>query len=163
MDPRLGLNRAVESHPAQVVKAAGDQDMGAASGVPMAGRGAAFAGTLATMREVWRGDVAGARGPIPALPERHRGRALRGLGNREEARERLTVALRFFRDAREAYNTARTLTDLAETSLDSGDPAGALPLIDEAVTALAAERASYHLAHLRALRESCLDADQSAD
>lgn len=102
----------------------------------MAGRGAAFAGTLATMREVWRGDVAGARGPIPALPERHRGRALRGLGNREEARERLTVALRFFRDAREAYNTARTLTDLAETSLDSGDPAGALPLIDEAVTAL---------------------------
>ncbi|MEV8353296.1 tetratricopeptide repeat protein [Streptomyces niveus] len=96
-----------------------------------------------------------------ALLERHRGRALRGLGNREEARERLTVALRFFRDTRETYNTARTLTDLAETSLDSGDPAGALPLIDEAVTALAAERASYHLAHLRALRESCLDADQS--
>ncbi|MEV4994728.1 hypothetical protein [Streptomyces niveus] len=96
-----------------------------------------------------------------ALLERHRGRALRGLGNREEARERLTVALRFFRDTREAYNTARTLTDLAETSLDSGDAAGALPLIDEAVTALAAERASYHLAHLRALRESCLDADQS--
>ncbi|MFD4769441.1 tetratricopeptide repeat protein [Streptomyces niveus] len=97
-----------------------------------------------------------------ALLERHRGRALRGLGNWEEARERLTVALRFFRDTREAYNTARTLTDLAETSLDSGDPAGALPLIDEAVTALAAERASYHLAHLHALRESCLDADQSA-
>ncbi|MFE4613472.1 tetratricopeptide repeat protein [Streptomyces niveus] len=98
-----------------------------------------------------------------ALLERHRGRALRGLGNWEEARERLTVALRFFRDTREAYNTARTLTDLAETSLDSGDPAGALPLIDEAVTALAAERASYQLAHLRALRESCLDADQSTD
>ncbi|MFE9294163.1 tetratricopeptide repeat protein [Streptomyces niveus] len=96
-----------------------------------------------------------------ALLERHRGRALRGLGSREEARERLTAALRFFRDTREAYNTARTLTDLAETSLDSGDPAGALPLIDEAVTALAAERASYHLAHLRALRETCLDADQS--
>ncbi|WP_381791441.1 tetratricopeptide repeat protein [Streptomyces niveus] len=98
-----------------------------------------------------------------ALLERHRGRALRGLGNWEEARGRLTVALRFFRDTGEAYNTARTLTDLAETSLDSGDPAGALPLIDEAVTALAAERATYHLAHLRALRESCLDPDQSTD
>lgn len=96
-----------------------------------------------------------------ALLERHRGRALRGLGDREAARERLTVALRFFRDTHEAYNTARTLTDLAETSLDGGDPDGALPLIDEAVTALAAERASYHLAHLRALRQSCLD--QSTD
>lgn len=92
-----------------------------------------------------------------ALLERHRGRVLRGLGNWEAARERLNGALRFFRDTREAYNTARTLTDLAETSLDSGDPAGALPLIDEAVAALAAERASYHLAHLRALRQSCLD------
>lgn len=96
-----------------------------------------------------------------ALLERHRGRALRGLGDRDGARSHLTVALRFFRDTREAYNTARTLTDLAETSLDGGDPAGALPLIDEAVTALAAERASYHLAHLRALRQSCLD--QSTD
>lgn len=96
-----------------------------------------------------------------ALLERHRGRALRGLGDRDGARSHLTVALRFFRDTREAYNTARTLTDLAETSLDGGDPAGALPLIDEAVTALAQERASYHLAHLRALRQSCLD--QSTD
>ncbi|MFI6692016.1 tetratricopeptide repeat protein [Streptomyces sp. NPDC050433] len=92
-----------------------------------------------------------------ALLERHRGRALRGLGRREEARERLNGALRYFRDTREAYNTARTLTDLAETGIDSGDPAGALPLIDEAVTALAAEGASYHLAHLRSLRQSCLD------
>ncbi|WP_329332634.1 tetratricopeptide repeat protein [Streptomyces sp. NBC_00663] len=91
-----------------------------------------------------------------ALLERHRGRALRGLGRREEAAERLGLALRFFRDTGEAYNTARTLTDLAETHLDDGSTAAALPLIDEALAALAREHAEYHVARLRVLRERCV-------
>ncbi|MFD5779318.1 tetratricopeptide repeat protein [Streptomyces sp. NPDC126933] len=93
-----------------------------------------------------------------ALLERHRGRALRGLGRFPEARERLETALRFFRASAESYNTARTLTDLAETRLDAGDTGGALPLIDEATAALDQEKAAYHLAHLRGLRERCLSA-----
>ncbi|WP_330308767.1 MULTISPECIES: tetratricopeptide repeat protein [unclassified Streptomyces] len=101
------------------------------------------------------GDLPRAR----ALLERHRGRALRGLGRRDEARERLERALRFFRESGEAYNTARALTDLAETRLDGGEFARALPLIDEAIVALAKENAAYQLAHLRALRERCLNAD----
>ncbi|WP_405889006.1 tetratricopeptide repeat protein [Streptomyces sp. NBC_01136] len=92
-----------------------------------------------------------------ALLERHRGRALRGLGRRDEARERLERALRFFRESGEAYNTARTLTDLAETHLDGGEFAAALPLVDEAIAALAREKAAYQLAHLRTLRERCLN------
>lgn len=92
-----------------------------------------------------------------ALLERHRGRALRGQGNREQARERLHSALRFFRDSGDTYNTARTLTDLAETSLADDDPAGALPLIEEAVAALATERAGYHLAYLGSLRQRCTE------
>ncbi|PVE11864.1 tetratricopeptide repeat protein [Streptomyces scopuliridis] len=96
-----------------------------------------------------------------ALLDRHRGRALRGLGRYAEAHERLDIALVFFRDtAREAYNTARTLTDLAETYLAEGDPQSALPLIDEAAAALDAEKAAHHLAHLRALRERCLSAGE---
>ncbi|WP_405793684.1 tetratricopeptide repeat protein [Streptomyces sp. NBC_01506] len=91
-----------------------------------------------------------------ALLERHRGRALRGLGDREAARERLGSALRFFRAGGEAYNTARTLTDLAETSLADDDPAGALPLIDEAIATLATERAEYQLAYLASLRQRCV-------
>lgn len=91
-----------------------------------------------------------------ALLERHRGRALRGLGRREEAAERLGLALRFFRDTGEAYNTARTLTDLAETHLDGGDTGTALPLVDEALAALAREHAEYHVARLRVLRERCV-------
>ncbi|MFF1676310.1 tetratricopeptide repeat protein [Streptomyces sp. NPDC058256] len=100
------------------------------------------------------GDLPRAR----ALLERHRGRALRGLGRRDEARERLERALRFFRESCEAYNTARALTDLAETRLDGGEFARALPLIDEAVAALSKENAAYHLAHLRSLRERCVSA-----
>ncbi|MER7397746.1 tetratricopeptide repeat protein [Streptomyces sp. NPDC000151] len=90
-----------------------------------------------------------------ALLQRHRGRALRGLGRWAEAEELLTRALGFFRDSGEAYNAARTLTDLAETYHLAGRAADALPLIDEAVAALADERAEYHLGHLRALRERC--------
>lgn len=91
-----------------------------------------------------------------ALLERHRGRALRGLGRRDEAVERLERALRFFRDSGEAYNAARTLTDLAETHLDGGATETALPLIDEALAALARENAGYHVAWLRVLRERCV-------
>ncbi|MFI5755090.1 tetratricopeptide repeat protein [Streptomyces sp. NPDC051569] len=93
-----------------------------------------------------------------ALLERHRGRALRGLGRFAEAQERLETALSFFRSVAEAYNTARTLTDLAETYLDAGDPAAALPLIDEAMDALDKDKAAHHLIHLRGLRERCLRA-----
>lgn len=51
----------------------------AASDVPMTGRGAAFEATLATMRAVWRGDVAGDSGPIPGLPPGRPGLLLAGL------------------------------------------------------------------------------------
>lgn len=91
-----------------------------------------------------------------ALLERHQGRALRGLGRRDEARERLETALRYFRAGGEAYNTARTLTDLAETRLDAEYRAAALPLVEEAIAALAREKADYHLVHLRTLRERCV-------
>jgi len=91
-----------------------------------------------------------------ALLKRHRGRALRGLGQRAEARESLGAALEFFRDSGDTYNSARTLTDLAETILDDGDGAGALPLIDEAIAALTTEGAEYHLAYLRSLRQRCV-------
>ncbi|MFF8914425.1 tetratricopeptide repeat protein [Streptomyces sp. NPDC015032] len=91
-----------------------------------------------------------------ALLERHRGRALRGLGRSEEARDRLGTALRRFRASGDTYNTARTLTDLAETWLDGGDTEAALPLIDEAITTLDGQRAEYHLSHLRRLRERCV-------
>jgi alkanesulfonate monooxygenase SsuD/methylene tetrahydromethanopterin reductase-like flavin-dependent oxidoreductase (luciferase family) len=41
----------------------------AASDVAMKGRGAAFDAILAAMRDVWRGEVTAASGPIPALPQ----------------------------------------------------------------------------------------------
>ncbi|GAB3005242.1 hypothetical protein GCM10023080_083680 [Streptomyces pseudoechinosporeus] len=91
-----------------------------------------------------------------ALLDRHRGRALRGLQRRAEARELLERALAFFRASGEAYNSARTLTDLAETRLDGEEFEEALPLVDEAIAALAEEKAEYHLAHLRVLRERCV-------
>ncbi|MFD9599674.1 tetratricopeptide repeat protein [Streptomyces sp. NPDC059970] len=91
-----------------------------------------------------------------ALLERHRGRALRGLGQGGEARERLQTALRHFRASGDTYNTARTLTDLAETWLDEEDTEAALPLIDEAIATLDGQRAEYHLSHLRRMRERCV-------
>lgn len=51
----------------------------AASDVTMTGRGVAFETALATMRSVWRGEVAGASGPIPALPQGRPGVLLAGL------------------------------------------------------------------------------------
>jgi alkanesulfonate monooxygenase SsuD/methylene tetrahydromethanopterin reductase-like flavin-dependent oxidoreductase (luciferase family) len=41
----------------------------AASQVSLAGRGARFDAMLATMRRVWAGEVDGASGPMPALPD----------------------------------------------------------------------------------------------
>ncbi|MEV6546791.1 tetratricopeptide repeat protein [Streptomyces sp. NPDC051665] len=90
-----------------------------------------------------------------ALLERHRGRALRGLGRQAEAVERLDRALAFFRASGEAYNTARTLTDLAEARLNSGEFTAARALIDEATAALRDEKAEQHLEYLRSLRERC--------
>ncbi|HEV7626980.1 MAG TPA: tetratricopeptide repeat protein, partial [Streptomyces sp.] len=90
-----------------------------------------------------------------ALLDRHRGRALRGLGRREEAEASLRKALEYFRESGDTYNSARTLTDLADTSLDGEDSATALPLIEEAIASLTAEGAKYHLAYLESLRERC--------
>jgi tetratricopeptide (TPR) repeat protein len=95
-------------------------------------------------------------GRARALLQRHRGRALRGLGRFEEAEQRLTVALEFFRDSGEGYNTARVLTDLGELHLDTADHTAALPLIDEAVALLSKENATIHLNYLAALRVRCL-------
>ena len=90
-----------------------------------------------------------------ALLRRHHGRAMRGLGRCEEARESLTEALEFFRASNDTYNAARTLTDLAETALDEQDPSAAVPLIEEAMETLASEGALHHLAYLRSLRDRC--------
>ncbi|MGC9537346.1 tetratricopeptide repeat protein [Streptomyces sp. UG1] len=92
-----------------------------------------------------------------ALLDRHRGNALGQMGRREAALEHFGRALSFFREhAREAYNTARTLTDLAMFHLVAGEPRTALPLIDEALGLLGAENADFHVERLRALRERCV-------
>ncbi|MFJ2743416.1 tetratricopeptide repeat protein [Streptomyces sp. NPDC087440] len=97
-----------------------------------------------------------------ALLERHRGRALTGLGRTEEARERLGAAVRYFRAGDDAYNMARCLTDLARTHVDGtrraspAEQAAALPLVDEAIAVLEREGAEHHLAYLRRLRALCV-------
>ncbi|MFF1646583.1 tetratricopeptide repeat protein [Streptomyces sp. NPDC058240] len=91
-----------------------------------------------------------------ALLERHRGRALRGFGPREEAREKLETALRYFRSSGDTYNTARTLTDLAESRLDEENAEAALPLIEAAITTLDGQNAEYQLRYLRRMREACV-------
>ncbi|WP_406253304.1 ATP-binding protein [Streptomyces atratus] len=110
-------------------------------------------GILDTMGEGDEGtaDLPRAR----ALLERHRGRALRGPGRREEAREKLETALRYFRASGDTYNTARTLTDLAESWLDEENTGAALPLIDGAITTLDGQSAEYQLLYLRQMREAC--------
>ncbi|MEU4027539.1 tetratricopeptide repeat protein [Streptomyces anulatus] len=90
-----------------------------------------------------------------ALLERHRGRALRGLGRLDEAQEHARRALAVFRANGEAYNTARALTDLAEILLAAEEPAAALPLTDEAIRILSEENADQHVEYLRRLRERC--------
>ncbi len=90
-----------------------------------------------------------------ALLERHRSRALRGLGRLDEAQEHARRALAAFRANGEAYNTARALTDLAEILLAAEEPAAALPLTDEAIRILSEENADQHVEYLRRLRERC--------
>ncbi|MFF6868217.1 ATP-binding protein [Streptomyces sp. NPDC012450] len=89
-----------------------------------------------------------------ALVERHRGRALRGLGRLDESRLLLEGAVTFFRQRPEAYNLARTLTDLAETLHDIGDDTAALAKITEA-EALLTPAAAPHLRYLATLRRRC--------
>ncbi|NEA99561.1 tetratricopeptide repeat protein [Streptomyces sp. SID13726] len=97
-----------------------------------------------------------------ALLERHKGRALGRLDRRQEAVAHLATALEFFRgrtpgnSTPEPYNTARALTDLAEVHLVASDTGTALPLVDEALTALESEEAEYQVALLRTLRERCV-------
>jgi alkanesulfonate monooxygenase SsuD/methylene tetrahydromethanopterin reductase-like flavin-dependent oxidoreductase (luciferase family) len=58
----------------------------AASGVPLAGRGAAFDAMLTSMRRVWAGEVTGASGPMPALPGGRPGVLIGGLAPASFAR-----------------------------------------------------------------------------
>jgi alkanesulfonate monooxygenase SsuD/methylene tetrahydromethanopterin reductase-like flavin-dependent oxidoreductase (luciferase family) len=51
----------------------------AASDVSQDGRGKAFDATLATMRRVWKGELAGASGPMSALPKGRPGLLIGGL------------------------------------------------------------------------------------
>ncbi|MFY1679510.1 tetratricopeptide repeat protein [Streptomyces sp. WMMC905] len=119
--------------------------------------GAAFQEAGRILDSIGPGDEGAADLPrARALLQRHRGRALRGLGRRTEAVATSERALAFFRGRGEAYNSARTLTDLAETHLDAGAANLALPLVEEALTVLARENATPHVAWLRTLRERCL-------
>ncbi|BFV57924.1 hypothetical protein KCMC57_up30280 [Kitasatospora sp. CMC57] len=86
-----------------------------------------------------------------ALLRRHRGRAL--PDQPERAVEQLERALTWFRQHGDHYNTARTLTNLAEARLAQGRPAEAAVAIDEALVLLGRENAVLHLPFLHALRE----------
>ena len=90
-----------------------------------------------------------------ALIQRHQGRALRGMGDLTESANRLESARAFFAAQDEAYNLARTLTDLAETLHEAGDDAEALTKIADAQSLLTPEQAAPHLAYLAHLRELC--------
>ncbi|WP_405018736.1 tetratricopeptide repeat protein [Kitasatospora sp. NBC_00070] len=94
-----------------------------------------------------RADVPRAR----ALLRRHRGRALASEPAR--AVEQLELALSWFREHGDDYNTARTLTNLAEARLAQGRPAEAAVAIEEALVLLGRENAALHLPFLHALRE----------
>ncbi|MFD3997491.1 ATP-binding protein [Streptomyces sp. NPDC058583] len=93
-----------------------------------------------------------------ALVERHQGRALRGMGRLDESRRSLERAVAFFAGRTgappEAYNRARTLTDLAETLHEAGDDTAALARIAEAEALLPAS-AAPHRAYLAGLRRRC--------
>ncbi|MFK0315649.1 tetratricopeptide repeat protein [Streptomyces sp. NPDC090231] len=117
----------------------------------------------AVLATIGAGDAGTADVPrARALLERHRGRALRGPGRFEESRDRLETALRHFRAEGDTYNTARTLTDLAETWLDESDTAAARPLVEAAITTLSGQSAEYHVAHLRSMRERCTAGEHGA-
>ncbi|AZM47026.1 hypothetical protein DMB38_15500 [Streptomyces sp. WAC 06738] len=87
---------------------------------------------------------------------RHRGRALRADGRFEEAIALLRTAVGSFGEIGDDYNRARALTDLAETHVLAAAPAAALPLIDEAIALLDAERAEHPLAYARSVRARCV-------
>lgn len=89
-----------------------------------------------------------------ALIERHRGRALRGMGRLEESQVLLQSAVDFFKQQGEAYNTARALTDLAETLHEAGRSTEALTRITEAERLLT-PAAAAHLQYLTDLRVRC--------
>jgi tetratricopeptide (TPR) repeat protein len=90
-----------------------------------------------------------------ALIERHKGRALFGLGRHEEARERLERARDFFAAQGEGYNEARALTDLAETLHLAGEDDAALVRIEDAVRLLIPQQAAPHLHYLAVMRQRC--------
>ncbi|MFH8533901.1 tetratricopeptide repeat protein [Streptomyces tendae] len=89
-----------------------------------------------------------------ALTDRHRGRALRGMGRLEESQRLISAAVDFFTEQREPYNTARALTDLAETLHDAGRDTEALTRITEAERLLD-PAAEPHRQYLSALRTRC--------
>ncbi|MFF0477522.1 ATP-binding protein [Streptomyces sp. NPDC004284] len=93
-----------------------------------------------------------------ALIKRHQGRALRGMDRLDESRRCLNRAVDFFAGRTgappEAYNQARSLTDLAETLHDAGDDTAALARITEA-EALLPSSATPHRAYLAGLRRRC--------
>ncbi|MCV2457898.1 tetratricopeptide repeat protein [Streptomyces sp. ICN988] len=89
-----------------------------------------------------------------ALTDRHRGRALRGMGRLEESQRLLGTAVDFFTERGEPYNTARALTDLAETLHDAGRDTEALTRITEAERLLD-PAAEPHRQYLSALRSRC--------
>lgn len=93
-----------------------------------------------------------------ALIERHQGRALRGMAEWDRARARLEAARDSFAALGDAYNRARTLTDLAETLLLAGDTAGARTEIARAEQLLSPE-AAVHLEYLARLRLRCEEAE----
>ncbi|MGW0300981.1 ATP-binding protein [Streptomyces anthocyanicus] len=89
-----------------------------------------------------------------ALLERHRGRALRGMGRLEESQVLLRTAVAFFERQGEPYNMARALTDLAEVLHDAGRNTEALTRITEAERLLDPAAVPHHQ-YLAALRERC--------
>jgi tetratricopeptide (TPR) repeat protein len=91
-----------------------------------------------------------------ALVKRHQGRCLPHLGRGAEARRLSDEALDFFRRIGDSYNEARTLTDLAEISLDLGDRASALRHIDKAMPLLRREKADFQITFLEGLRRRCV-------
>ncbi|MFC8567821.1 tetratricopeptide repeat protein [Streptomyces sp. NPDC057245] len=93
-----------------------------------------------------------------ALAERHRGRALRGMGRTEESQRSLQHAVDRFEEQGERYNTARALTDLAETLHDAGRDTEALARISEAERLLD-PAAVPHRQYLTALRSRCGSAE----
>lgn len=108
---------------------------------------------------IYRGITSGQDGEVDlpralALVRRHQGRALRGMGRTGEARALLEAATAFFEEQGEAYNQARSLTDLAEALHEAGENAQALAKIALAERLLT-PAAVPHRMYLAALRLRC--------